>query len=67
MFTVYHQSRPNHVFEFCLVNILTFSKCVAVIFYEVLIYSYKYVHNVITNVLHLNNFSFLVHFAAHLT
>ena len=52
----YNQSRPNHVCEFCLVNILTFSKWCAttILVYRYKLFNYKYVHIVMTNALNLN-------------
>ena len=62
MFTQYNQTRPNHVSEFCLTNnsLLDMCHCYSLIginYYGS--FNYKYVHNVITNMLLLNKHLFL--------
>ena len=64
MFTPYYQSRLNHVCEFCLVIYSPFRNDVSLIyfswnklFYELQLY--KYVHNVITYVLHFTKHFFV--------
>ena len=58
-----NQRRPNHVSEFCFLNILTFSTwCITYILVRInyfVSFNRKYKRNVLTNVLHLNKHFFL--------